>query len=385
MPKVEERIAVEVVASIGRLDAAAWDACAGDEDPFVSHAFLSALEDSGSAVAEAGWLPQHLAIEEGGRLVGAAPLYVKGHSYGEYVFDWSWASAYERAGMRYYPKLQSCVPFTPVTGRRLLLHPEADPERVESALLGAMVELTHRLELSSLHVTFCTEAEQARATARGLLPRRGVQFHWPNRGYASYDDFLSTLLGRKRKNLKKERREAAASGVRVCPLVGDDIKPGDWDAFYDFYVSTIDRKWGSPYLTREFFTLLGERLGDRVVLMMGTIDGERICGALNLRGRHALYGRYWGAKAQLPSLHFEVCYHRAIELAIELGLDRVEAGAQGQHKIPRGYLPVTTYSAHHLAHPRFRDAIADFLEREREAVSEEIAHLARESPYAADR
>jgi uncharacterized protein len=385
MAEREERIAVEVVPSIGRLDAAEWDACAGDEDPFVSYAFLSALEDSGSAVAETGWLPQHLAIEEDGRLVGVAPLYLKGHSYGEYVFDWAWAGAYERAGMRYYPKLQSCVPFTPVTGRRLLLHPEADPARIEPALLGAMVELTHRLELSSVHVTFCTEAERDRGRELGLSVRSGVQYHWHNRGYTDYDDFLAALLGRKRKNLRKERREAAASGVRVRTLIGDDIKPADWDAFYEFYVSTIDRKWGSPYLTREFFSLLGERLGDAVVLMLGDTAGERICGALNLRGKRALYGRYWGAKRQLPSLHFEVCYHRAIELAIELGLARVEAGAQGQHKIPRGYLPVVTHSLHHLAHPRFREAIADFLAREREAVAEELMLLAEESPYAADR
>ena len=385
MAKPDERVTVEVVPSIARLDAAAWDACAGDEDPFVSHAFLSALEDSGSAVAEAGWLPQHLAIEENGRLVGVAPLYVKGHSYGEYVFDWSWASAYERAGMRYYPKLQSCVPFTPVTGRRLLLHPEADAARIEPALLGAMVELTRRLELSSLHMTFCTEAERDRARELGLLVRSGIQYHWHNRGYRDYDDFLAALLGRKRKNLRKERREAAATGVRIRTLVGDDITLRDWDAFYAFYVSTIDRKWGSPYLTREFFPMLGERLGEAVVLILGDVDGEPICGALNLRGKRALYGRYWGTKRQLPSLHFEVCYHRAIELAIELGLERVEAGAQGQHKIPRGYLPVTTYSAHHLAHPRFREAIADFLDREREAVAEELSLLAAESPYAGDR
>lgn len=380
-----DQIAVEVVSSIASLDAAAWDACAGDDDPFVSHAFLSALEESGSAVAEEGWLPQHLAIEEEGRLVGVAPLYVKGHSYGEYVFDWSWAGAYQRAGLPYYPKLQSCIPFTPVTGRRLLVHPEADRDRTEGALLGAMVALTGRLELSSLHLTFCTEAEQRRAESMGLLSRTGVQYHWHNHGYADYDEFLAALLARKRKSLKKERREALASGVRLRTLVGDEITADDWSAFYEFYVSTIDRKWGSAYLTREFFPLLAKKLGAAVVLIMGDVDGERVCGALNLRGREALYGRYWGVKGDFPSLHFEVCYHRAIDFAIEQGLARVEAGAQGQHKIQRGYVPVTTYSAHHVVHPRFREAIADFLEHERQAVVFEIEALSELSPYRADR
>jgi uncharacterized protein len=378
--------AVRVVSRIADVDAAAWDACAGKGDPFLSHAFLLALEDSGSATAKKGWQPQHLVVEEDDRVLGVAPLYAKGHSYGEYVFDWSWATAAERAGLDYYPKLQSCVPFTPVGGRRFLVHPGAHAETIERVLVGAMLELARTLGLSSAHVTFLTAAEQRRAADLGMLARSGIQYHWPNRGYRSYDDFLGALVARKRKALKKERRRAQESGLAIRTLIGDEVKSEHWDALYRFYRDTTGRKWGrSSYLTREFFDRLGTVLPGRSVLVLA-FDGQKaVAGALHLLGDDAIYGRYWGSVADHPFVHFECCYHRAIDLAIELGLARVEAGAQGEHKILRGYLPVETYSAHWLAHRGLREAIGDFVERERHAVRAEIAELAAQSPYRDDR
>jgi predicted N-acyltransferase len=376
-----DAVTVRVVSRIAEIAADAWDACAGNDNPFVSHAFLDALEESGSATAEAGWLPQHLALEdEGGRLIGAVPLYLKGHSYGEYVFDHGWAAAYERAGGQYYPKLQCAVPFTPVTGPRLLLHPEAPP-RAADTLIAAMIELARRSRVSSLHVTFPTEAEWQRFGAAGFLQRTGRQFHWENDGYASFDAYLEALNSRKRKVIRRERRDALANGLTVVTLTGEAIEKRHWDAFFRFYISTSDRKWGSPYLTREFFDLLGARMADKVVLVMAELKGKLVAGALNLRGSDTLFGRNWGCKGDFPFLHFELCYYRAIDFAIEHGLHRVEAGAQGEHKIQRGYLPSPTYSAHWIRDPGFARAVDDFLKRERQAVEHEMDELAELSPF----
>jgi predicted N-acyltransferase len=382
MPDGREALAVSVVNRIAEVPAAEWDACAGADVPFVSHAFLDALEASGSVTAETGWLPQHLTIADSeGHLLGAAPLYLKDHSYGEYVFDWGWAEAYERAGGSYYPKLQSSVPFTPVTGPRLLVRPGADRDSIAGALIAAMVELTRRHDASSLHITFPEEDEWRRCGAAGLLQRVGLQYHWQNPGYESFDDFLATLTSRKRKAIKRERRKALESGVQIRALTGEALEPRHWDAFHRFYLANADRKWGRPYLNREFFRLLGERLADKVVLILAEWDGEPVAGALNLVGTEALYGRNWGCLAHFRFLHFEACYYQAIDFAIRHGLKRVEAGAQGEHKIQRGYLPVETYSAHWIRDQGFRDAVAQFVDRERHAVRQEIEALADYGPF----
>jgi uncharacterized protein len=376
-----ERVTVKVVPRLADIPAAEWDACAGDDNPFLCHAFLEALEASGSATRESGWQPQHLALEDdNGRLVGAVPLYLKSHSYGEYVFDWGWASAYERAGGRYYPKLQCSVPFTPVTGPRLLLRPEAD-SALADGLVGAMIELARRHKVSSLHVTFPTEAEWKRLGAAGFLQRVGQQFHWENDGYSSFDNFLEALNSRKRKQIRRERRDALEGGIEIETLTGSAIGPRHWDAFYRFYRATSDRKWGDAYLTRAFFDLIGQRMAERIVLVMAKKGNRYVAGALNLLGRDTLYGRNWGCIGDFPFLHFEVCYYRAIDLAIAQGLRRVEAGAQGPHKIQRGYLPSPTYSAHWIRDPGFRRAVADFLVRETAAVEEQIEDLSELSPF----
>jgi uncharacterized protein len=368
-------VTVKVVSALSDIPAAAWDACAGSDNPFVSHAFLEALEASGSATAESGWLPQHLALEdESGTLLGAVPLYLKSHSYGEYIFDWGWASAYERAGGRYYPKLQCAVPFTPVTGPRLLLRPDA-PEAAADALVAAMVELARRHKVSSLHVTFPTEPEWQRLGEAGFLQRIGQQFHWQNEGYGSFDEFLEALNSRKRKQIRRERRDAMQGGIEIEMLTGADIKRAHWDAFYRFYRSTSDRKWGEAYLTRRFFDLLGERMAERILLVMAKTGGRYVAGALNLFGSETLFGRNWGCLGDFPFLHFEACYYRAIDFAIARGLKRVEAGAQGQHKIQRGYLPTPVYSAHWIRDPGFARAVADFVKRERRALESEMEEL----------
>jgi predicted N-acyltransferase len=368
-------VTVKVVQRLADIPAAAWDACAGDENPFVSHAFLEALESSGSATADTGWLPQHLVIEDkGGKLAAAAPLYLKSHSYGEYVFDWSWASAYERAGGRYYPKLQCSVPFTPVTGPRLLLRPDADPA-LGDALIAGMIALARRHKVSSLHITFPTRREWERLGEAGFLQRVGQQFHWENAGYRDFDDFLEALNSRKRKQIRRERRDALLGGIDIETLTGSGLRSEHWDAFYRFYRSTSDRKWGDAYLTRRFFDLLGERMADRVALVMVRKAGRYVAGALNLIGRDTLYGRNWGCIGNFPFLHFEACYYRAIDFAIARGLKRVEAGAQGQHKIQRGYLPNETYSAHWIRDAGFAGAVADFLARERRALASEMEML----------
>ena len=374
--------AAKLVSSIDAIPAAEWDACAGRDNPFISHAFLKALEDSGSVGPGTGWRPAHLILEDAaGRLEGAVPLYLKSHSWGEYVFDQGWADAWERAGGRYYPKLQAAVPFTPVPGPRLLVRAGADGAAARAKLAQALVSAAQQLEVSSLHVTFATAEDCKALSAAGLMLRIGVQYHWHNRGYGSFEDFLAALSSRKRKVLRKERAAVAEAGVTVRPLTGAEITRRHWDAFFRFYIATSDRKWGSPYLTREFFDLLCERLGEKVVLMLAERNGKPIAGALNLRGSDTLYGRNWGTAADVPFLHFEACYYQAIDYAIRHGLARVEAGAQGQHKIQRGYLPVETASAHWIADAGFRKAVADFLKRERAAVKHEIAALAELSPY----
>jgi predicted N-acyltransferase len=368
-------VTVKVISEIADIAAAEWDACAGDDNPFLRHAFLEALEASGSATAETGWLPQHLALEnENGRLVGAVPLYLKTHSYGEYVFDWGWASAYEQAGGRYYPKLQCAVPFTPVTGPRLLLRPDAGSAAADT-LIAAMIELARRHKVSSLHITFPTQPEWERLGKAGFLQRVGQQFHWQNDGYRCFDDFLEALNARKRKQIRRERRDALADGIEIETFTGSAIKREHWDAFYRFYRSTSDRKWGEAYLTRAFFDLLGGRMAEQIALVMAKKGGRYVAGALNLIGRDTLYGRNWGCLGDFPFLHFEACYYRAIDFAIERGLARVEAGAQGQHKIQRGYLPVATYSAHWIRDPGFARAVEDFLTRERRALVNEMEML----------
>lgn len=371
------------IADIGR---EAWEACASPTgDPFVSFDFLDACEASGSAVPAQGWAGRHLALEDAdSRVIGVMPLWLKGHSQGEYVFDHSWADAYERAGGRYYPKLLGAVPFTPVTGPRFLTHPDADAATVREALLRGALTLTERLGVSSLHVNFPTREDWGAMGEAGLLRRQDMQYVWRNGGYATFDDFLSALSSSRRKTIRRERREAQA-GLDIRTLTGADIRPEHWDAFFGFYMDTGSRKWGRPYLTRDFFARIGETMADRIALVMAFRDDRPIAGALNLIGRDALYGRQWGCLEDVPFLHFELCYYRAIDFAIAHGLSRVEAGAQGEHKIARGYLPSPVYSAHFIADPALRGPVADYLERERPAVDAEIEGLTEElSPFRRD-
>ncbi len=371
-----------VVDRIAAIDEAAWDACAGGDNPFISHRFLRCVEESGCVGGRSGWLPHHLVLEDANGLLAAAPAYRKDHSFGEYIFDHGWAEAYERAGGSYYPKLLVAAPFSPVPGPRLLVRPGEDVEPARSALLDALIAETKRLGWSSLHVNFSSAEESALMGAHGLLERTGEQFHWHNRGYASFDAFLADLASRKRKAVRKEREQALAGGaIAIETLQGTAIKQTHWDAFFAFYTDTDGRKWGRPYLNRGFFRLLGERMADDVVLVMAFRGGEPIAGALNLRGRDCLFGRYWGCIESHRSLHFEVCYYRAIDYAIAHGLPRVEAGAQGPHKLARGYLPVRTYSAHWIGDPGFRRAVETYLETERAHVEDEIAELAGHSPF----
>jgi uncharacterized protein len=387
-----ENAVVRVVSRIADVPASDWDACARGSDaqmasnrpenPFITHAFLAALEGSGSASQETGWLPRHLLLEGGqGRLVGAMPCYLKAHSYGEYVFDHGWADAYERAGGRYYPKLQAAIPFTPVTGRRLLVRPGSDTAEREAILLKAATTLTEQSGVSSLHVTFLTEPEWQLAGRLGLLQRTDQQFHWRNEGYSSFEDFLAALASRKRKAIRKERRDALGDGIEIEWVTGSDLTEAHWDAFFAFYMDTGARKWGAPYLNRECFSRLGETMSDQILLVLAKRAGHAIAGALNFIGADTLYGRYWGATEEHPCLHFEVCYYQAIDYAIQHKLGRVEAGAQGAHKLARGYLPVPTYSAHYIIDPALRRAVADYLKRERFAVAQETALLAEESPF----
>ena len=371
----------EIVARIGHgvgaFDASGWDGCAGDGNPFVTHAFLSILEESCSATSRAGWQPLPIAIEGAdGQLAAVAPAYAKSHSQGEYVFDHAWADAWERAGGRYYPKLQVAVPFSPVPGPRLLLRDAA----MAPQLIAAIEAVTVQNNLSSAHATFIAPEQVPHFEAADWLIRTDSQFHWKNDGYRSFDDFLAALSSRKRKAIRKER-EAAVRGLEIRHLTGSDLTEQAWDAFWEFYQDTGSRKWGRPYLTREFFSLLGERMADRVLLILALRDGAPIAGALNMIGADTLYGRYWGAVEEVPFLHFELCYYQAIDAAIARGLATVEAGAQGSHKLARGYVPVTTYSAHYIPDAGFRAAVADFLERERVAVAREMAFLGEMGPF----
>jgi predicted N-acyltransferase len=389
---MEDSVRVHITADIGSVSAQEWDTCAasadsseaagGADNPFIRHAFLQALEDSGSARRETGWQPQHLLMEdETGRLTACMPCYLKSHSYGEYVFDHGWADAYLRAGGSYYPKLQCAVPFTPVTGRRLLVREGEDRAASAALLLQAGVMLADRLEASSLHVTFPTREEWELAGSLGFLQRTDQQFHWLNEGYGGFEDFLGALTSRKRKVIRAERRRALADGIDIEWVTGNDLNEAHWDVFFSFYMDTGSRKWGSPYLTREFFSLIGETMADDVLLVLAKRGGRAIAGALNFIGRETLYGRYWGALEEHHFLHFEICYYQAIDFAIEHKLARVEAGAQGEHKLARGYLPTETYSAHWIADPGLRRAVSEYLKRERAAVAREIALLAEDSPY----
>ncbi len=377
MPDGREAAIVRLKSGIAEIDAAAWDSLAGDSNPFITHAFLRALEESGSAAPETGWMPRHLVLEDSsGAMIGAAPVYLKSHSLGEYVFDHGWAHAYEQAGGRYYPKLLCAVPFTPVPGPRLLAH----GAEAQALLAASLIEITKRHELSSAHVTFLEEVPAKRLGDQGFLIRTGYQFHWHNRGYSSFDDFLAELSSRKRKSIRKERAQAlAALDLRVA--VGRDIGESDWDLFFEFYSETGSRKWGSPYLTRAFFSLLHAAMPEKIVLVLAERAGRPVAGALNLLGPDALYGRYWGAIEHHPFLHFELCYYQAIEFAIAHGLARVEAGAQGEHKIQRGYLPVPTFSAHYIHDSGFREAVARFLDQEQREAATEMAALAEYSPF----
>jgi hypothetical protein len=384
MPDDGSTATLRVAKDIGAISAEDWDSCAGTEDPFVSHAFLRALEDSGSVGGKTGWNPHHMLLENrSGELFAAAPMYLKSHSYGEYVFDQGWAQAYERAGGRYYPKLQVAVPFTPVPGPRLLVRPGVGAAEARRLLARAMVEVADRIRVSSLHVTFPNESDMRVLANAGLMMRLGCQYHWMNRGYRTFDDFLAELSSRKRKMIKKERRSVAAAGIAFRVLSGGDLKPRHWEALFAFYMDTGGRKWGRPYLTRAFFDLVGQTMADRIVLIIAEKDGRPVAGALNVRGRDALYGRYWGCLSDYRFLHFETCYYQAIDYAISHGLARVEAGAQGEHKIQRGYLPTPTWSAHWVRDPAFAAAVADFLARERQAVEAEIETLSTFSPYRA--
>ncbi len=350
----------------------------GPYNPFLSHAFLSALEESGSATARTGWLGQHLLLEaEDGVLLGAVPCYLKSHSRGEYVFDQGWAEAFERAGGRYYPKLQAAIPFTPATGPRLL-HRHED---LRPALAAGLRDAALQLEVSSVHATFLPEEELPFFTQAGYLHRLDVQFHFENAGYASHEDFLETLASRKRKALRKERRTALENGISIEWLTGSDLTEAIWDQFFAFYMDTGSRKWGKPYLTRAFYSLVGERMAEDILLVMAKRNGRYIAGAINFIGSDTLFGRHWGCIEDHPFLHFEVCYHQAIDFALEKGLKRVEAGAQGEHKLARGYLPRLTHSAHYITHPGLRRAVADYLKAERAEVEAAGGYLAEHAPF----
>jgi len=398
-------ITLEAVPDISDIPAAEWDACAnptGDPlsldnldtlagdcqttsstsyNPFVSHAFLAAAEASNSACARTGWGPRHLVAKLDGEIAGVVPCYLKSHSQGEYVFDRGWAEAYHRAGGSYYPKLQVSVPFTPATGPRLLIRDGVDRAQIGAALVRGLRALCNATEASSVHVTFAREDEAKFLGAHGFLQRTDQQFHWHNAGFKSFDDFLATLNSRHRKAIKRERREAVAAGITIHWLTGADITEDAWDAFFEFYMETGSRKWGRPYLTRKFFSLIGESMSRDVLLVMAKRNGRWIAGAINFIGSDTLFGRNWGAVEHHPFLHFEVCYYQAIDFAIQRGLQVVEAGAQGEHKLARGYLPQTTYSAHFIADPGLRRAIDDYLKRERAYVAEVGRELAEAGPF----
>ncbi|MGB5901208.1 MAG: GNAT family N-acetyltransferase [Xanthobacteraceae bacterium] len=387
-------ITLEAVSTARQIGAADWDACANPTsacpggriyNPFVSYAFFDAVEQSGSACARTGWGPRHLVARRGGDIVGLVPCYLKSHSQGEYVFDRGWADAYERAGGQYYPKLQASVPFTPATGPRLLVRAGVDdPDQIRTALASGLKALCNATETSSVHVTFAPEDEWAFLAKQGFLQRTDQQFHWHNAGYGSFEDFLATLSSRHRKAIRRERRDALANGITIHALTGSDLTEEAWDAFFAFYMETGSRKWGRPYLTRDFYTRIGDTMPEHIALIMAKRDGHWIAGAINFIGGDTLFGRHWGAIEHHPFLHFEVCYYQAIDYAIRHGLATVEAGAQGEHKIARGYLPQTTYSAHYIADPALRRAVRDYLQRERLYVAEAGRQLTEAGPFRKD-
>lgn len=377
---MSEQIEIRILNRLADIPSGDWDACAGAVDPFTSYRFLRALEDSGSVGARTGWQPRHLTAHLDGELIAVAPCYAKSHSQGEYVFDHSWADAYMRAGGQYYPKLQIAVPFTPVTGRRLLVR-DGFTEAGQAALLQGAVQLAAENGLSSLHVTFCTESEAEAGKAIGLMHRTGSQFHWINDGYDSFGDFLASLSSRKRKNIRRERQQAQDFGGSIHMLTGDQITSDHMAAFWEFYQDTGARKWGTPYLTRAFFDIACDTLRDDILLVLARRNGRWVAGAMNFIGADTLYGRYWGCTEHHPALHFELCYYRAIDYAVEKGLARVEAGAQGDHKLARGYLPVATHSLHWIADGGFRGAVAQFLEHERKAVDQDIEIMTSYGPF----
>ena len=382
----QEQVIINIVAGLNEVNASEWDACANHDqlefNPFVSHSFLKALEDAKCVGQDTGWLPQHLVVKdpEGG-IAACMPCYLKTNSEGEYVFDYGWADAYERAGGQYYPKLQCAVPFSPVPGPRLFTKPTADRSDRELILAHAGVELAERYRASSLHVTFLDEQSWQRLGTLGFLKRTDQQFHWHNNGYATFDDFLQTLNARKRKAVRKERQRAICNDIAIEHITGSDITESHWDAFFEFYLDTGSRKWGRPYLNREFFSLLGEAMPERCLLMFAKRNGRYVAGALHIIGGDCLYGRYWGAIEHHPCLHFEICYYQAIQYAIEHGLARAESGAQGEHKIARGYLPTPTYSAHWIADPGLRDAVARYLVEERRQVAYAQKVLTEHGPF----
>ncbi|OUR76426.1 GNAT family N-acetyltransferase [Alphaproteobacteria bacterium 46_93_T64] len=378
---MSDSYSIRLLKNISDVSAESWNACLEDDHPFVRYEFLNALEQSGSATAEAGWQPQHLILEEDSKIVGAAPMYLKGHSQGEYVFDHSWAHAYEQAGGRYYPKLQLSVPFSPVTGTRFLSPPHEDQRKRKMLLAKAAQEVAVKYGVSSAHITFLPEADLPVLEECGYLIRTGEQFHWVNNNYDTFDDFLDQLSSRKRKAIKKERRVANAEDIQIEILKGSEIKAEHWDIFFEFYLDTGSRKWGTPYLTRAFFTLISETMAESVLLFMVKQEGRYIAGALNLVSDECLYGRYWGCLEDHRFLHFETCYYRAIDYAIEHGIDRVEAGAQGPHKLARGYLPTKTYSAHWMQDPGFHKAVGDFLVAETKEMDAELSYLEGLSPF----
>ncbi|NOD48797.1 MULTISPECIES: GNAT family N-acetyltransferase [unclassified Ruegeria] len=384
----QAQIEIQVLGALSQISAAEWDACACPEavdggrplDPFTTHRFLLALEESGSVGRGTGWQPQYLTAYLDGMLIAAAPMYAKSHSQGEYIFDHSWAHAYESAGGRYYPKLQIAVPFTPATGRRFLVRPGY--ERIGmSALVQGAVQLAADNQVSSVHATFCTEDEALAGEQMGLMLRSSQQFHWLNEGYSDFDAFLAVLSSRKRKNIRKERAQANDFGGDIRTLTGEALRPEHWDAFWRFYQDTGARKWGSPYLTRQFFDIAQETMADDMALVLAERNGYAIAGALNFIGRETLFGRYWGCVEHHACLHFELCYYRAIDFAIARGLARVEAGAQGEHKLARGYLPTRTHSLHWVGDPGFADAVKKYLDAEGRAVGEEIEILTDYGPF----
>ena len=377
---------VEVVPRIADIPAETWDACANPDpatfNPFLAHAFLKALEDAGTVGGRTGWTPRHLVLKLGGEIAGCAPCYLKAHSQGEYVFDHSWAEAFMQAGGDYYPKLQIAVPFTPVPGRRLLVRPGPDGESHERMLAAGAAEIAERNHISGVHITFLSEGEWCRLGTRGFLQRTDQQFHWGNAGYGTFDDYLASLASRKRKAMRKEREQALAAGLTIQWLRGREITEADWDVFFAFYTQTGSRKWGRPYLNRRFFSLLGASgVGGDCLLMLAKRGNRAIAGSLHMIGGDCLFGRYWGAVEHHPFLHFELCYYQAIDYAIQHRIARVEAGAQGEHKLARGYLPTKTYSAHYIVNPGLRRAIGDYLARERKYVDAAAEELAEYAPF----